>query len=57
MNNLVNTALRSVNPEKISPEFRETVFPMDGYAAGTQQLLVFSEWGDWSKGVFCKWFQ
>lgn len=56
MNRLVNTALRSVNPEKISPEFRETVFPMDGYAAGTQQLLVLSEWGDWSEGVFYKLF-
>ena len=43
MNNLVNTALRSVSSEKISPEFRETVLPMDGYAAGTERLLVLSE--------------
>lgn len=52
MNNLGNKHLEVSTLKKISSELRGTVFPMDGYAAGTQRLLVLSERRERSEGVF-----
>lgn len=43
MNNLGNTAFKSVDTEKIGLELRGIVFLMDGYTARRQLLLLLSE--------------
>lgn len=54
MNNSGNTAVRGIHPEKLSLGLWGSVYPMGGYTAGTQQLLVLGEGGDISEEVSCK---